>query len=134
MKKMFLFFSLFLFTFCNSSLPKESSSQEKDNREISYKNFFTLNLDFYHVFVYLDGCLACRDSKLRIKEKEESLHIYSLNFSTIDINIKGKESNIGKNDIFQVRIYQVPHLFYIENHVILKEWIGSEAISSYLFF
>ncbi len=105
---------------------KENLIKESDLFE--YKNK-------YYVFVYLDKCMACRDTKLKLMNYCEfiSEKIYYLDFlETNFFNNPKSDSNILKTNYHDIYLKTVPHLFLIDNKTIVNEWSSFNDISEYL--
>lgn len=143
MRKNFLVVLLFFLVGCKNVTPsssfasqisftsKETFLSEKEIINIKGDEFFTQEEASYYVFVYLDGCMACRDVKLILNHLDFPYPLYYLNF--IDITYKKGEThdNIGVSLYEDIDFSIVPHLFLIEEKVIQNEWKGSEKIIAF---
>lgn len=129
MKKL-LFVLLFLgLISCDNSYNKDSVII------IKQEELFEISKEKYYVLIYLNGCLACRDCKLRINKMDKSLKedFYYLDLE-LNFSLYSEEfvSNIGVNSSNNLKIKKTPTLFVILDNVISEEYIKQDNIFSFL--
>lgn len=102
------------------------------NKEIKQEQIFLQKEDKYAVLVYLDTCLACRNTKMFLKEieKRKNKIIYYLDFKECKFSLK-HENNIKINNYKDIYIELVPTLLLIENKVVVNELVGYKDIVKY---
>ncbi len=96
---------------------------------INAENVFNFN-GKYPVLFYLDSCLSCRNTKLRIQVNINKFEcFYYVNLAenkSLKTNIE--ESNINKNDYKTLKIFVVPTLLLIDDGIVKNEFHGSDDI------
>ncbi len=118
----------FLLFSCKSSTIKICNYEENIIKEEEIFNF----KNNYYVFIYLDSCMACRDTKLRLMEycKKETNNIYYLDLlETNFYKNETLESNINVNNYHNIYIHSVPHLLLIKQKKVVAEWNGFSSIN-----
>lgn len=102
---------------------------------IDSNEIFNIDDENYYVLIYLNGCVACRDVKLKISMIDD---IYKHKFYYVDLEMNREllsdvfVSNIGCFSYEQIKIKKTPTLFYIEDGIILEEYVNSDNILSFL--
>lgn len=123
MKKILIFFLCFLLCSCNN----EISSFER--KKISFDEIFQINEELYYAFFYLDGCLACRNIVLYLKEISSliSENIYSVDLLECSF-AEEKETNIGVTEYEMLYIPYAPYVLKIIDGEVKDELAGYQAI------
>lgn len=100
-----------------------------NNKEIKQEQIFLQKENNYAVLVYLDTCLACRNTKMFLNEmeKRENKIIYYLDFNECKF-VTNHENNLNINNYKDIYIELVPTLLLIENKVIVNELVGYKDI------
>ena len=123
MKKILIFFLCFLLCACNN----ETSSFER--KKISFDKIFQIDEEMYYIFFYLDGCLACRNIVLYLKEISALIkeNIYSVDLLECSF-AKKNESNIGVSENEKLYIPYAPYILKIIDGEVKEELAGYQAI------
>lgn len=118
MKKIFF---LFLITMCIPIL---------DKYEIDLKRVFDQKNKEYTVLFYLDSCLACRNTKMFLieKEKRERKKVYFVNFELCEFKKENSNSNLNVSSYLDLNIKVVPTILIIKDYQVIKEFIGYKDI------
>lgn len=102
---------------------------------IDSNDIFNIDELDYYVLVYLNGCVACRDVKLKISMLDE---VYKYKFYYVDLEMNREllsdvfVSNVGCSSYKQIKIKKTPTLFYIKDGIILEEYVNSDNILLFL--
>lgn len=99
------------------------------DKTIEWNDLFNQNQDFYYVYVYSPKCSHCNDIKQDVISY--SLDKDNFYFVLFDTNIPTSEfylDCLGSKDVKDVSIAGTPSLLAIENHILIKNIAGSNAI------
>lgn len=100
---------------------------------INLDDIFEQKENDYYVLFYLDGCMACRNTKLKIEELNKR---YNLNYYYIDLFDlyfdNPNQNNIGVNNYLDIVVNTAPTLFFINNKCVEKEYIGYEKVNEWV--
>lgn len=100
---------------------------------INLDDIFEQKENEYYVLFYLDGCMACRNTKLKIEELNKR---YNLNYYYIDLFDlyfdNPNQNNIGVNNYLDIVVNTAPTLFFINNKCVEKEYIGYEKVNEWV--
>lgn len=100
---------------------------------INLDDIFEQKENDYYVLFYLDGCMACRNTKLKIEELNKR---YNLNYYYIDLFDlyfdNPNQNNIGVNNFLDIVVNTVPTLFFIKNKCVEEEYIGYEKVNEWV--
>lgn len=124
-----IFLILLIFPLFNVEKKKEKICNY-EYYQIKEENFFKQKNNYF-IFVYLDKCLACRDSKLILQNVclNSNENIYYLNFEETHFKENEKNStNINVSSYHNIYLKSVPALFYIQAKKIVEEYYGVDDI------
>lgn len=110
-------------------------NQPLDSRYIAFEDIFSIQDKLYYCYFYLDGCLACRNTTLFLKEVQKRIDnkIYYINL--LDCNFsKVNETNIGVNDIDSLYIKSGPWVIKIYDSKVVDELKNYQEIRNSLLF
>ena len=134
-KKSLLICGLIIISVSCSKSSKESISSIiydydlTQDKTIEWNNLFNQNPDFYYVYVYSPKCGHCNDIKQDVISY--SLDKDNFYFVLFDTNVPTSEfylDCVGSKDVKDVSIAGTPSLLTIENHILIKNIAGSNAI------
>lgn len=93
--------------------------------DISLETIFTQKENSYYVLFYLDGCIACRNAKLKIEEidRRNDINYYYIDLFSCNFK-KNEQNNIGIDKYEDIVITKAPTLLLIDNKIIIEEYIG----------
>ena len=98
-------------------------------KKISFDKIFQIDEEMYYIFFYLDGCLACRNIVLYLKEISALIkeNIYSVDLLECSFAEKN-ESNIGVSENEKLYIPYAPYILKIIDGEVKEELAGYQAI------
>lgn len=103
-----------------------------ENQTITLDEIFLQPEKSYHVLFFLDSCMACRNIKLTIKNKNIKVYYIDLfNCSCLNSN---KSDNEGINVPNDIKINSAPTLLLIEEKKVKKQINGYRNCRYYLLY
>ena len=108
--------------------------------QIEYKEVFSLTYDKYLVCFYSSSCSACINTIELLEKRYYQKEYRGFLLKTDDLDIKFSSeriSNLGVNNLEDLKIYNLPYLVYIKDKMIVKELFGYRNIQKenlYIFF
>ena len=127
---------LFAITSCKEEMSSQLTSrtyEEVIDKEILWGNIFDIDLDDYIVYFYSPSCGHCRSIKdIIISYALETDNFYLLRFNEEVVVSHDVSKTIGVKDIENLSILGTPALIEIEEHEVIKNIAGSQAILDFL--
>lgn len=97
--------------------------------EIGLNDIFSQKDRSYYVLFYLDGCLSCRNSKLKIEELSRRKGFSYYYIDLLSCGFDGMDQdNIGISLSSELNVLYVPTMLFIESGKVVYEFIGYESI------
>lgn len=108
------------------------SSMKQNLKEIKIEETFSQKEEEYYVLFYLEGCPSCKDTLkfFEISNFKEDIYCVNMIYARNYLTSVFKE-NLGIFKYIDIKINQVPTMFYILHHKVEKVLIGYLTIRSF---